>query len=337
MDLTAANARAKEAVDICVQAVEESFRLAVRQIQYRNPKVELNLNGIDPFYEFHGGKLVAVVDDRQEEPPNTKYQLAPLPEGQSMGPSLLAPIPKRSNKEGTTPGDGGSEARGESKRKGGETSQQRYKTEVNLRRLLAAAPQQQNQAKLVHYVATLREQLEQLAEERTPEGLPRISKAMLNDYSEKIEAIASKLVNQVPDIQVFEEDTEKNFVKENPSEIEEKEKIPLSSGLRRRPVPSSSTEDKAHEPGETDQASPVKLDAVGHAYIEKHRKLQEDLTDEMVVLAKQLKESSLTMNRFLQNTKKVQSQFSYFALNPVYLTAKWLYEMVLLHVSHFRI
>lgn len=106
------------------------------------------------------------------------------------------------------------------------------KTEVNLRRLLAAAPEQQNQAKLSHvrpiksrsehltcklsvfhylllsgatnffseltlfcylclrrlypsdcgflnvfwicqYVATLREQLEQLAEERTPEGLPR--------------------------------------------------------------------------------------------------------------------------------------------------------------------
>lgn len=74
------------------------------------------------------------------------------------------------------------------------------KNEINLRRLLAAAPQQQNQAKLIHvspdvfqvklfvlqefmsfyffalnlqYVATLREQLEQLAEERTPEGLPR--------------------------------------------------------------------------------------------------------------------------------------------------------------------
>lgn len=76
----------------------------------------------------------------------------------------------------------------------------------------------------LQYVATLREQLEQLAEERTPEGLPRsvcsslplllplvqrlvlylwckfiltslcrVSKAMVNDYSEKIEAIASKL------------------------------------------------------------------------------------------------------------------------------------------------
>ncbi|KAH1211559.1 hypothetical protein AAZX31_14G031000 [Glycine max] len=179
------------------------------------------------------------------------------------------------------------------------------KTEVNLRRLLAAAPQQQNQAKLVHYVATLREQLEQLAEERTLEGLPRISKAMLNDYSEKIEAIASKLVNHVIDTQVPEKDFERNFVKEKHSEIEEKKQILLSSGLRRRPVPASSTEDRAHEPAETDHTSPIKLDATAHAHIEKHRKLQEDLTDEMVVLAKQLKESSLTMSQSLQNTEKI--------------------------------
>ncbi|KAJ1400653.1 Vesicle transport protein, Use1 [Sesbania bispinosa] len=179
------------------------------------------------------------------------------------------------------------------------------KTEVNLRRLLAASPQQQNQAKLVHYVATLREQLEQLAEERTTEGLPRISKAMLNDYSEKIETIASKLVNNVPDIQESEKDNERDFVKENPSEIEDKKQIPLSSGLRRRPVPASSTEDRTHELAETDHSSPVKLDAAAHAHIEKHRKLQDDLTDEMVVLAKQLKESSLMMSQSLQNTEKI--------------------------------
>lgn len=36
-----------------------------------------------------------------------------------------------------------------------------------------------------------------------------------------------------------------------------------------------------------------------------HRKLQEDLTDEMVVLARQLKESSLMMNQSIKNTEKV--------------------------------
>lgn len=176
------------------------------------------------------------------------------------------------------------------------------KTEVNLKRLLAAAPQQQNQAKLVHYVATLREQLEQLADEKTPEGLPRISKATLNDYSEKIEGIASKLVH-VSDREVSE-DTERN-VKENPSEIEDKMPMSPSSGLRRRPVAASSTEDRAHEPAETDHLSSVKLDAAGHAHIEKHRKLQDDLTDEMVVLAKQLKESSLMMSQSVKNTEKI--------------------------------
>ncbi|KEH18659.1 membrane fusion protein Use1 [Medicago truncatula] len=176
------------------------------------------------------------------------------------------------------------------------------KTEVNLKRLLAAAPHQQNQAKLVHYVATLREQLEQLAEEKTPEGLPRISKAMLNDYSEKIEGIASKLVH-VSDIEVSE-DTERN-VKENPSEIEDIMPMSPSSGLRRRPVAASSTEDRAYEPAETDHLSSVKLDAAGHAHIEKHRKLQDDLTDEMVVLAKQLKESSLMMSQSVKNTEKI--------------------------------
>ncbi|KHN38357.1 hypothetical protein glysoja_004022 [Glycine soja] len=133
------------------------------------------------------------------------------------------------------------------------------KTEVNLRRLLAAAPQQQNQAKLVHifgFCSMLREQLEQLAEERTLEGLPR---------------------------------------------------------------PASSTEDKAHELAETDHTSPIKLDATAHAHVEKHRKLQEDLTDDMVVLAKQLKESSLTMSQSLQNTEKD----SYLFLQRRLLSIAW--------------
>ena len=38
------------------------------------------------------------------------------------------------------------------------------------------------------------------------------------------------------------------------------------------------------------------------------RKLQDDLTDEMVGLAQQLKESSLMMSQSLQNTEKVSSQ-----------------------------
>ncbi|KAM1364895.1 hypothetical protein ACFX2F_043400 [Malus domestica] len=178
------------------------------------------------------------------------------------------------------------------------------KTEVNLKRLLAAAPQQQNQAKLVHYVATLRELVEQLAEERTPEGLPRVSKAVLSDYSEKIEAIASKLAAPPPDIQTPEVPLARISVKANSSDTGDNQ-IPPSPGLRRRFVPISNTEDGTRETAGVDSSGPVKLDAAAQAHIEKHRKLQEDLTDEMVGLARQLKESSLMMSHSLENTEKI--------------------------------
>ncbi|KAG6403037.1 hypothetical protein SASPL_135253 [Salvia splendens] len=191
------------------------------------------------------------------------------------------------------------------------------KTEVNLRRLLAAAPQQQNQGKLVHYVATLREQLEQLAEERTPEGLPRVSKAQLNEYSEKIEAVAAKLdVAEVVTVkmhlkckdgqsstQVNQEPSFETKVRESPT-TSDGESIQSPRGLRRRFLPPS--EDRSPSSTEdSNNVKSVKLDAAAHAHIEKHRQLQEDLTDEMVGLARQLKESSLMMSQSIKNTEKV--------------------------------
>ncbi|XP_057723990.1 uncharacterized protein LOC130939947 [Arachis stenosperma] len=171
------------------------------------------------------------------------------------------------------------------------------KMEVNLRRLLAAAPQQQNQAKLVHYVAILREQFKQLAEEKTPEGLPKISKATINEYLEKIEANASKLVN-------FEYFFEWTNVKENYSEIEAKKQIPLSPlsfGLRRRSVPVPSFEDRLYEPAETGHSLMHTLKSTDYNL----KLVMLDFGIAIVVLAKQLKESSLMMNQSLQNTEKV--------------------------------
>ncbi|CBI17875.3 hypothetical protein VitviT2T_017286 [Vitis vinifera] len=179
------------------------------------------------------------------------------------------------------------------------------RTEVNLRRLLAAAPQQQNQAKLIHYVATLREQLEQLTEERTLEGLPRVSKPKVNEYSEKIEAIASKIGSPSSNVQVSQEPFSGTSGKEGTSKTEEEDHMPLSPGLRRRFVPASKFEDRSHDTIKADASGPVKLDAAAQAHIEKHRKLQEDLTDEMVGLAKQLKQSSLLMSQSIQNTEKI--------------------------------
>lgn len=182
------------------------------------------------------------------------------------------------------------------------------KTEVNLRRLLAAAPQQQKQAKLVHYVATLREQLEQLAEERTPEGLPRVSKAMVNDYSEKIESIASKLAAPLitkSDTQVSEEPYAKTTTNESPSKTGAENHVLPTPGLRKRFAPASNSQGRIPDSTEPASSVPVKLDAEAKAHIEKHRNLQEDLTDDMVGLAQQLKERSLMISQSLQNTEKI--------------------------------
>lgn len=91
---------------------------------------------------------------------------------------------------------------------------------------------------------------------------------------------------------------------ENPSKTEGVS-IHRSSGLRRRSVPPLNVKEGTQDTVETDQSVPIKLDAAAQTHIEKHRKLQEDLTDEMVVLARQLKESSLMMSQSLQNTEKI--------------------------------
>ncbi|CAA7392099.1 unnamed protein product [Spirodela intermedia] len=172
------------------------------------------------------------------------------------------------------------------------------KTEVNLRRLLVASPHQQNQAKLIQYVAKLRELLEELGAETTPEGLTSVSKAKLNEYSEKIEALALELIAPLP-----QELEPVEIVQEEPSSNPDRI---TSSGLRRRLThQTEAVVERADENTEGNRMAPVRLDTAGHAHIDKHRKLQEDLTDEMVVLAQQLKENSLLMNRSLQDTEKV--------------------------------
>ncbi|KAD3068585.1 hypothetical protein E3N88_36465 [Mikania micrantha] len=179
------------------------------------------------------------------------------------------------------------------------------KTEINFRRLLAAAPQQHHQSKLIHYVGTLREMLEQLAAERTPEGLPRISKATLSDYSEKVEAIAANLVlSELNTLESQEPPVAETSVNQKTTKTEE-HIISPSQGLRRRIAPPSTFEDKSQHAVDTTDSATVKLDAAAHAHITKHRKLQEDLTDEMVGLARQLKESTLMMNQSIKNTEKI--------------------------------
>ncbi|KAH7838465.1 hypothetical protein Vadar_026791 [Vaccinium darrowii] len=146
------------------------------------------------------------------------------------------------------------------------------KTEINLRRLLAASPHQLNQPKLVHYVASLREQLEQLAEEKTSYGLPRVSNAQVNNYSVKIEAIASKVAAHLSAVQEFQQPLAVISVEESISKAGESP-IPTSPRLRRRYVPSSNIVDRPTESVETDHSVPVKLDAAARTHIDKQRYL----------------------------------------------------------------
>lgn len=176
------------------------------------------------------------------------------------------------------------------------------KTEINLRRLLSAAPNQQNQSKLMHYVATLREQLEQLSEEKTPDGLPRVTKAKVNEYYEKIEAVASKIAAQVPETEISDENYPKDSsTSESSPKIEDEPRSPSSPQLRRRIVSTSSKEQSV----DSGPSKAVKLDTAAKEHIDKHRKLQEDLTDEMVGLARQLKERSLMISQSVENTEKI--------------------------------
>uniref|UniRef100_A0A0D3H2K1 Uncharacterized protein n=1 Tax=Oryza barthii TaxID=65489 RepID=A0A0D3H2K1_9ORYZ len=177
------------------------------------------------------------------------------------------------------------------------------KVEVNLIRLLEAAPRQQNQTKLVHYVTTARELLEQLGSETTPEGISSVSKAKTSEYSEKIEALAARLAAPEPENEMpvdENREVESSYEGDKPGSP-----ISLSSGLRRRPIAHNVVGPSSHERKDRDIGAPIKLDEEAQAHIEKHRKLQEDLTDEMVELARQLKESSLTMHQSVQETEKI--------------------------------
>ncbi|KAL5232252.1 hypothetical protein ABZP36_031028 [Zizania latifolia] len=177
------------------------------------------------------------------------------------------------------------------------------KVEVNLRRLLEAATRQQNQAKLVHYVTTARELLEQLGAETTPEGISSVSKAKISEYSEKVEALAARLAAPEPENEVL---VDENREEENSYEGEKVGGlISSSSGLRRRPIAHSEVGPSSHEKKDRDVEAPIKLDAEAQAHIEKYRKLQEDMTDEMVELARQLKESSRTMHQSVQETENI--------------------------------
>ncbi|KAF0909823.1 hypothetical protein E2562_000140 [Oryza meyeriana var. granulata] len=199
------------------------------------------------------------------------------------------------------------------------------RTEENLLSLLDSAPRQHNQAKLLHYVTTSRELLEKLVAETTSEGISSIAKGKLNEYSERIEELASRLAFQLElslamsgDEKAVETTREKES-NLGPEQI--RSPIALSSGLRRRFTVQLEAERPIHEK-EINCGGPLRLDAAAQAHIENHRKLQEDLTDEIVELACQLKDRSLMMNQSVQVTEETLDSTEWDVANSLASTGR---------------
>ncbi|EFJ06973.1 hypothetical protein SELMODRAFT_134515, partial [Selaginella moellendorffii] len=174
------------------------------------------------------------------------------------------------------------------------------KAEVKLRRLLASMPRQENERKLVHYVATARELLTVLTGENAQQNLPSISMDKAREYGEQIEAFAEKI--NVTQMTITRIKKKKRQICGMRSKL--LPRTPMSRTNSRRLLPKlHSIQRDDPEPGPSKEE--VKLDSATHEFIGKHRRLQDDLTDEMVALARHMKESTLLMQQSLQDTDKV--------------------------------
>lgn len=193
------------------------------------------------------------------------------------------------------------------------------KTEINLRRLLAAMPQQTNQAKLAQYIVTLKEQLALLTGESGQGNLPCISAEKAKEYAEQIEAAALRV--NANELNMWDMLSLKDNVLDGSKGSRENLSVTLqedsssTSGLRRRLLPNSdiSSANTKHDTTRNEEGQrmkagsnqALKVDSATLELIEKHRHLQEDLTDEMVDLARQMKEASLSMNQAVRDSEKV--------------------------------
>lgn len=184
-------------------------------------------------------------------------------------------------------------------------------------------PHQTNQAKLAQYIVTLKEQLASLTGENGQGNLSCISAELAKEYAEQIEAAALRI--NTNELNMWDTLASKDSIlddvegRESPSRAIQEENM-STSGLRKRITSNSETsrnksanmrhDTLSGEQGQkfkagSDQGSALKVNSATLELIEKHRHLQEDLTDEMVDLARQMKEASLSMNQAVHDSEKV--------------------------------
>ncbi|KAI4978727.1 hypothetical protein ZWY2020_015480 [Hordeum vulgare] len=95
----------------------------------------------------------------------------------------------------------------------------------------SGGPSAANLAKLAHYISIAIELVEQLGAEITLEGVSRVSKAKLSEYSENIEALAATLAAPVTENEDPVDEIEEESSCERETAVSP---ISLSAGLRRR-------------------------------------------------------------------------------------------------------
>ncbi|KAG0602926.1 hypothetical protein M758_10G052400 [Ceratodon purpureus] len=190
------------------------------------------------------------------------------------------------------------------------------KAEVNLKRLLRAQGNQTNEAKLVHYVATMRSLLAELTGDPAHQDqLPTIPASRARDYAQQIDLVAQKLQGRgVPEQELVEDVAMNDWepsIDVEPSRGESvREGSVKGDGVQGMGVSSMRRRlrgddvKSGNSPGLPVREG-VRVDASLQSLVQRHRQLQEGLTDEMVMLSAQLKESSLLMDQALHETDEV--------------------------------
>lgn len=194
------------------------------------------------------------------------------------------------------------------------------KAEINLKRLLRAQVHQTNDAKLVHYVATMRSLLADLTGDPQRQELATIPASRARDYAHQIDLVAQKLRSRgVADeenraqTQALEDRAQAqthdvdqstpsraDFSHGNPNLGDESSSYVPAQSMRRR----LRGDDVKSGLGPIPERAPVRVDASLQSLVQRHRELQEGLTDELVTLSAQLKEGSLMMDQALHETDK---------------------------------
>lgn len=196
------------------------------------------------------------------------------------------------------------------------------KAEVKLRRLLRAQVHQTSDAKLGHYVATMRSLLAELTGDPVRQDLATIPAAKAREYAQQVELVAEKLRGRVPSIAQTENETAVadtiNPDYTSPSSWDSAQGLrtdvqsnyaspspPAAQGLLSTTMRRRLRGDEARNAFRQEDGDTARVDAPLQSLVQRHRELQEGLTNEMVVLSAQLKEGSLLMDHALRDTESV--------------------------------